>query len=253
MTGWEDLSQQMLLEDGASSSLWSDFTAWSGLSNEEIEDTRIKNLLANLNTDDIAKPEEYGNPSWASRAYNNVQNVVSTGAVAAQALKQNVEKEVMRQVIPMVKSVALMMLAFILPFLLVTGMYSLGSIVTLSVIFFSLYFIHALLAVANWVDHFLITAVAQGYSWTDYILSPVDIGQGRLLLGILTGSLYVIAPMLWFYGLVFVGVSAGRSANSLVSGMGGGAGAATGAANQQGKLAEQGTKSYAKSRIGGKK
>ena len=237
---WSNLSQDMLLEDGASSSMWADFGAWSGLSNENIEDTRIKNLLNNLSTDDIAEPQQYGNPGWATRYYNNVQNLLATGAVASQALKQNAEKEIMRQVIPMVKSVAVLMLTFVLPFLLVVGMYKIGSIVTLSVVFFSMYFIHALLAVANWVDHFLLTAIAQGYSWIDFVLDPIALGQGRLLIGIVTGSLYIVAPMIWFYGLVFVGVSAGRSANSFVSGMGGGSAAGAGSANLGGGYAKKG-------------
>lgn len=244
---WTSLSQKMLLEDGASSSRWADFRAWSGLSDEAIEDTRIKNLLANLNTNDIARPNEYGNPGWFSRAFNSAQNLLSTGTVAAQAFQQNAEKEILRQVIPMVKSVALLILAFVLPFLLVTSLYSIGGVITLTIVFFSLYFIHALLAVANWVDHFLISAVAQGYSWTDYLLSPVDIGQGRLLLGIITGSLYVAAPTIWFYGLVIVGSAAGSGANKLVNGSGGGGAAATGAASQQSKYVEQGVRSQSKS------
>ncbi|MEE9493620.1 MAG: conjugal transfer protein TraG N-terminal domain-containing protein, partial [Gammaproteobacteria bacterium] len=84
---------------------------------------------------------------------------------AAQAIPgQLAAGEMLKEGAPIFLSLILMGFVSILPFLMVFSLYSLSSLMTLTMVFFGLNMFYLMWGIAFWVDNHLTTALSQGYS-----------------------------------------------------------------------------------------
>ncbi len=138
-----------------------------------------------------------------------------------------------RQVASMVQSMVLLVFTVVLPILLAMGSYSLSTLMTLSLLQFSIIFLFSL---AAWLDNFLLSGLWSGADKNANVLidtlMPNTSGVGTQVLAItwVTWLLYTLAPLAFTYFLGAVGVKAGAS----VAGMIGNSGNAVGQEGSKG-------------------
>ena len=112
----------------------------------------------------------------------------------------------------------------ILPFLMVFSLYSLSSLMTLTMVFFGLNMFYLMWGIAFWVDNHLTTALSQGYSLGAGIFTAATNPTQTVIIMWVQRFMYLILPMFWMTSLGWVGFKgihmAGDGSRSLGEGSG---------------------------------
>ena len=149
-----------------------------------------------------------------------VDDVLSMGAAGLGMVLQgpgNVAAGVaVREGMPIFLALLLMAFVAALPFLMVISRYDVSVLVTLTLVFFGLQFLHVLWGMAFWADNHLHEALTG--SATAPRANPI---QGLVALWV-QRFLYIVFPMLWLVAIGWVGVKADAAMSGL-SGMSDGA------------------------------
>ena len=145
-----------------------------------------------------------------------------------------VEVEMVRQVAPMIQSIVLLVFTVGLPIFLSLGSYSLSTLMSLSILQFSIIFWGFLFALASWLDNFMLSGLWSGADKNASVLIdtvlPSSNGLGTQLLAItwVTWAVYTLAPLVFTYCLGVVGMRAGAAVAQAINDGGNMAGNAAG-------------------------
>lgn len=134
--------------------------------------------------------------------------------------------DVVRQAVPMVMALLKMALVICIPLLLVVGTYDLKTLVTVSVVQFSFFFVDFWFQLARWVDSTILDALyGWGWGWNrphsnfDPVMG-LNNAFGDLLLNFVMGTMFIVLPTFWVAALGWAGIHAGGSLQGLINGTG---------------------------------
>ncbi len=263
---WTQLESDIYEADSVNNSVWQNIQAnvssFTGLGVQQLREARVRNLINNLNATSITTEYNYGQGQGGAigalgSLWGAVEDMAGTVAIGGEAISRSGMINVMKQAVPIMLAIITMVLYFMMPAALIFTTYSIGAVVALSFAVFSLVFTHALMAVASWLDYYLIVSLFDDFSLLSWLSSDAHLlgtTQKRWLINIIVGGLYVGMPMIWLYVMGIAGIGAGRATGFLLghasgagmgaggSGMGAGgagarsAGAASAAASRAGSL-----------------
>ncbi|MDO3387982.1 conjugal transfer protein TraG N-terminal domain-containing protein [Gilvimarinus sp. SDUM040013] len=151
--------------------------------------------------------------SWGDVASDAAQRGVAVVADASSLGDRS--KALMTQTAaPMLRAILLMVITFLIPILLIASGYSVGAVVTLMLIKFSVYFWAFLFAVAAWIDNYLLSAWSGvvGGDLSRWILVSSNGGKMDMAvsaLNFITRWIHILLPIIFTSLMGAVGAKAG--------------------------------------------
>lgn len=199
----------------------------------------VQNSRANISgyTNDLSvsyapKHNFNGTQNIASTTGDLIMEGLSTAAASvgmvASAPSNLAGGVVMREGVSIFVSIILMMFVVVLPFLMLFSLYKVSTLLTLTLVFFSLHFFYFLWAVAFWVDNSLIAAIMSSPNGSGIFTAVANPVQTSIIVWS-QRILYVAFPVIWMSSLTWVGI---RAANALSNSM----------SNMTGEMAASGEK-----------
>ena len=172
-------------------------------------------------------------PSWSNNdlvAYNTgtsglISNaeqfvkggLVGGGVIVASALF-SVTMTAVLQGLPMVQAVLLLGMYALLPMLVVLSRYSISMMMTGAMAIFTVKFWSVLWYLALWVDQNLILSMYPDVNvFFQIFANPGEHDSKRMLLNMITASLYLGLPLLWSGMMAWAGIRVGRTIDSTAS------------------------------------
>ena len=237
---WGAIENKLLDLDQANDSTWQNlkdkFASLKGTSDDKIRQGRVKRILNNYAATQVSSEHSSGDDSLIERGWGLVEDVIATTEVTKTSIAQESYLNIVKQAAPMIVAILQMFAVIMLPWAMLFTAYRLSAIISLSFVLFSLTFVHALLAIAGWLDHYLTTSLFDGFSMLSWLQGDdahvFGNAQKRLLLNIILIFAYAGVPMLWMVVMGIAGVGAARSTGVATSGAArstAGVGAAAGA------------------------
>ncbi len=212
-----------------------------GLGTTQAEDLIVRGLTANEETL-VEAAQDGSNAAFLSGGPGNL-----AGAVGAKIEQITLIPKVilLKQAAPIVQALLLMLLYTTLPFILLFSAYSIGTVITVSIILFAVKFLSVFWTIATWLDTNLQKAILIGQGradvasrFRDFILKDGLLDTvNKDILDLSLAILYVVVPLFWVFALGLAGLRAGRGISDFISGTSGpvgnagekGGGAAAGA------------------------
>ncbi len=153
---------------------------------------------------------------------NTAENLVKSGLAAGGVLTASalfsVTMTAILQALPMVQAVLLLGIYALLPMIVVLSRYSISMIVIGAMAIFTVKFWSVLWYLALWVDQNLIMSMYPDVNIFLQIFSnPGEHDIKRMLLNMITTSLYLGLPLLWSGMMAWAGVNIGRSITAATS------------------------------------
>lgn len=143
--------------------------------------------------------------------------LAAAGLVTASALF-SVTMTVVLQSLPMVQAIMLLGTYALLPLVVVLSRYSITMLVVAGMAIFTIKFWTVLWYLAMWVDQNLILSMYPDISiFLQLFANPGEHDAKRMLLNMITTSLYLGLPLLWSGMMAWAGVKVGRSLEAATS------------------------------------
>jgi hypothetical protein len=166
-------------------------------------ETWSNNDLAGYNT---------GTSGLTGYAEQAIKGGLATGGIITASALFSVTMMAILHGLPMVQAVLLLGIYALLPLLVVLSRYSLSVLVTGALAVFTVKFWSVLWYLALWVDQNLILSMYPDVSiFLQIFANPGEHDAKRLLLNMITTSLYLGLPLLWSAMMGWAGVHVGRS------------------------------------------
>ncbi|WP_418648285.1 conjugal transfer protein TraG N-terminal domain-containing protein [Thauera butanivorans] len=202
------------------------FGQWAGfLSQERVNDSVIRAIASprqqKLNQGTVYT--DYGGQIEMTLP-NVVTRAASDAGLALGALAYFPAMDAVRQALPMVLSLLKMALVICIPLVLVIGTYDLKTVVTVSVVQFSLFFVEFWFQLARWIDSTILDALyGWGWGWnrphTNFdSLIGLNNTFGDMLLNFVMATMFIALPAFWVAALSWVGVRTGGLLQGLSDG-----------------------------------
>jgi hypothetical protein len=236
------LKDKALPEDSEDSagSWWSFWSEDKFATTDDADNALIKTAL-NAESTDIELELTNGSTDYggslgagADQTFRGMRSLIGSAGLLISGATKAVEVEMVRQVAPMVQSMVLLIFTVVLPILMAMGTYSLSTLMTLSLLQFSIIFWSFLFSLATWLDNFLLSGLWSGADKNVNVLidtlMPNTSGIGTQVLAItwVTWLLYTLAPLTFSYLLTAVGIRAGNTLGQSIADGGNSSGAAAG-------------------------
>ena len=224
---WEDgaigLRQKLIDEADATSAGFSGLVVAvaPALAGEQQNDAVARTVLTN------------SPPSWSSNdlvANNNgstgllgtaeqiVKGGLAAGGVLTASALFSVTITAVLQALPMVQALLLLGIYALLPMIVVLSRYSISMMVIGALAIFTVKFWSVLWYLAMWVDQNLIQSMYPDVNiFLQIFANPGEHDTKRMLLNMITTSLYLGLPLLWSGMMGWVGVQVGRSISNAVA------------------------------------
>lgn len=146
---------------------------------------------------------------------------LATGGVITASALFSVTMTAVLLALPMVQAIMLLGVYALLPLVVVLSRYSLSMMVVGAMAIFTIKFWSVLWYLALWVDQNLILSMYPDTSvFLQLFANPAEHDTKRLLLNMITTSLYIGLPLLWSGMMAWAGISIGRSIDSASSPLG---------------------------------
>ena len=221
---WENaaigLREKLITEADATSTGFSGLVVAvaPALASEQQSDAVVKTVLSN------APPSWSNNDLTAHNAsssglINAAGNILkggltTAGVVSASALF-SVTMTAVLQALPMVQAVMLLGIYALLPMVVVLSRYSIAMMVVGAMAIFTVKFWSVLWYLAMWVDQNLILSMYPDVNvFLQMFANPGEHDAKRMLLNMITTSLYLGLPLLWSGMMAWAGINVGRSIDS---------------------------------------
>ena len=177
-------------------------------------------------------PRDSGFDDLTSKAVAYTADITSIGDRSKALMTQTAA--------PMLRAILLMVITFLIPIMLIASGYSVGAVVTIMLVKFSVYFWTFLFAIASWLDNYLLTAWGGvvGGDLSKSIVLFTDGGEMNMAvsaLNFITRWLHILLPVMFTSLMGAVGVQGGSLAKSTISEGSASAGHAAGAVPGIGK------------------
>ncbi|KHN52897.1 membrane protein [Dickeya fangzhongdai] len=210
-------------------SLLNRIAGWAGfISRSEVDDSVVRAIAAprqqKLNRGAVYT--DYGGqiektlPNIVTRAAGDVGMTIG-GLAYFPAM------DVVRQALPMAMSLLKMALIISMPLLLTLATYDIRAFITLSCVFFALYFVDFWFELARWIDSTILDALyGWGWGWNrphsnfDPFMG-LNNTTGDMLLNFVVASMFILLPTFWVTALGWIGVRAGGALQGLNDGSAG--------------------------------
>lgn len=202
---------------------------WAGfLSRTEVDDSVVRAIAAprqqKMNQGSVYA--DYG-----GQVDKTVPNIVTRAAgdagLAVGSLAYFPAMDAVRQALPMIVSLLKMALIICGPLLLTLATYDLKALITVSCVFFALYFVEFWFELARWIDSTILDAL-YGWGWgynrphaNFDILMGLNNTFGDMLLNFVMSTMFIVLPTFWVTALGWVGVRAGGALQGLSDGSAG--------------------------------
>jgi len=222
---WEEgtigLRQKLIAEADATSAGLSGLVVAiaPALASEQQNDAVAKTILANAppswSSNDLVA-NNAGSTGWLSTAENFVKGGLAAGGVVTTSAMFSVTMTAILQALPMVQAVLLLGIYALLPLVVVLSRYSIAMMVTGAMAIFTVKFWSVLWYLAMWVDQNLIRSMYPDVNvFLQIFANPGEHDIKRMLLNMITTSLYLGLPLLWSGMMAWTGIHIGRSINSV--------------------------------------
>jgi len=224
---WEDgamgLREKMINEADATSAGFSSLVVAvaPALATEKQNDAVARTVLTNApprwsNNDLIANNS--GSTGLLSTAENFVKGGLAAGGVLTASALFSVTMTAVLQALPMVQAVLLLGIYALLPMIVVLSRYSISVMVVGAMAIFTVKFWSVLWYLAMWVDQNLILSMYPDVNiFLQIFANPGEHDTKRMLLNMITTSLYLGLPLLWSGMMAWAGVNIGRSITAATS------------------------------------
>ncbi|MEW8660684.1 MAG: conjugal transfer protein TraG N-terminal domain-containing protein [Candidatus Thiodiazotropha endolucinida] len=222
---WEDASaglrEKLINEADATSAGFSGLVVAiaPALASEQQNDAVAKTVLANAppswsNNDLVA--HNSGSTGLLSTVENVAKGGLASGGVVAASALFSVTMTAVLQALPMVQAVLLLGIYALLPMIVVLSRYSISMMVIGAMAIFTVKFWSVLWYLALWVDQNLILSMYPDVNvFLQMFANPGEHDIKRMLLNMITTSLYLGLPLLWSGMMAWTGLHIGRSINSV--------------------------------------
>ena len=152
------------------------------------------------------------NTGWLATAENLVKGGLATGGVITASAFFSVTMTVALQALPMVQALLLLGIYALLPMIVVLSRYALSMMVVGAMAIFTVKFWSVLWYLALWVDQNLIRSMYPDVNvFLQIFANPGEHDAKRMLLNMITTSLYLGLPLLWSGMMAWAGMNVGRS------------------------------------------
>ncbi len=221
---WEDgaigLREKLINEADATSAGFSALvvTVAPALASEQQNDAVARTVLTNSppswsNNDLVAYNS--GSTGLLSTAENLVKGGLAAGGVLTASALFSVTMTAILQALPMMQAVLLLGMYALLPMVVVLSRYSISMMVIGAMAIFTVKFWSVLWYLALWVDQNLILSMYPDVNiFLQIFANPGEHDMKRMLLNMITTSLYLGLPLLWSGMMAWAGVQVGRSINN---------------------------------------
>ncbi len=218
---WEDgaigLRKQLIDEADATSAGFSSLVVAvaPALAGEQQSDAVVRTVLTNSpptwsNNDLVAN--NTGTTGLLSTAEKIAKGGLASGGVLMASALFSVTMTAVLQALPMVQAVMLLGMYALLPMVVVLSRYSISMMVVGAMAIFTVKFWSVLWYLAMWVDQNLIQSMYPDVnSFLRIFANPGEHDTKRMLLNMITTSLYLGLPLLWSGMMAWAGVNVGRS------------------------------------------
>jgi hypothetical protein len=224
---WEDssigLREKLIIEADATSAGFSGLVVAvaPALANEQQNDAVARTVLTNSpptwsNNDLVA------HNSGSTGLLNTVENIakggLASGGVLAASALFSVTMTAVLQALPMVQAVLLLGIYALLPMVVVLSRYSISMMVVGAMAIFTIKFWSVLWYLALWVDQNLIASMYPNVNiFLQIFANPGEHDMKRMLLNMITTSLYLGLPLLWSGMMAWAGVKVGMAISNAVA------------------------------------
>jgi hypothetical protein len=224
---WEDssigLQEKLINEADATSAGFSGLVVAvaPALASEQQNDAVAKTVLTNSppswsNNDLVA--HNTGSTGLLSTVENIAKGGLASGGVLAASALFSVTMTAVLQALPMVQAVLLLGIYALLPMVVVLSRYSISMMVVGAMAIFTIKFWSVLWYLALWVDQNLIISMYPDVNvFLQIFANPGEHDIKRLLLNMITTSLYLGLPLLWSGMMAWAGIKIGRAIESATS------------------------------------
>jgi len=224
---WEDpamgLRTKLITEADATSAGFSGLVVAvaPALASEQQNDAVAKTVLTNApptwsNNDLVA--HNTGSTGWLSTAENAVKGGLAAGGVLTASALFSVTMTAILQALPMVQAILLLGMYALLPMVVVLSRYSIAMMVIGAMAIFTVKFWSVLWYLALWVDQNLIQSMYPDVNtFLQIFANPGEHDTKRMLLNMITTSLYLGLPLLWSGMMAWAGMNIGRTIESAAS------------------------------------
>ncbi|WP_066267399.1 conjugal transfer protein TraG N-terminal domain-containing protein [Hydrogenophaga palleronii] len=201
---------------------------WAGfLSRAQVDDSVIR-AIASPRQQKLNQGAVYSD--YGGQIDKTLPNIVTRAAgdvgLAVGSLGFFPAMDVVRQALPMVLSLLKMALVICIPLVLVVGTYDLKTVVTVSVVQFSLFFVDFWFQLARWIDSTILDALyGWGWGWNrphsnfDPVMG-LNNAFGDMLLNFVMGAMFIVLPTFWIMSLAWAGIRAGNVLQGLAGATG---------------------------------
>ncbi len=224
---WEDgaqgLREKLINEADATSAGFSGLVVAVApiLASEQQEDAVVRTVLNNAPPSWSSNELVAGNTAstgWLATAENIVKGGLATGGVITASALFSVTMTAVLQALPMVQALMLLGVYALLPMIVVLSRYSLSMMVVGAMAIFTIKFWSVLWYLAMWVDQNLIQSMYPDVNvFLQIFANPGEHDAKRMLLNMITTSLYLGLPLLWSGMMAWAGVKVGRSIDAATS------------------------------------
>lgn len=184
-----------------------------GLASEQQNDAVARVVLSNApavwsNNDLVA--HNTATSGWLATEEHFIKGGLATGGIVAASALFSVMMTAILMGLPMVQALLLLGIYALLPMVVVLSRYSISMMVTGAMTIFTVKFWSVLWYLAMWVDQNLITSMYPDVNvFLQIFVNPGEHDSKRMLLNMMTMSLYVGLPLLWSGMMTWVGVRVG--------------------------------------------
>ena len=185
------------------------------LASEKQQDAVAKTVLTNSpptwSNNDLVT-HNTGSTGLLSTVENIVKGGLASGGVVVASALFSVTMTAVLQALPMVQAVLLLGIYALLPIVVVLSRYTLSMMVIGAMAIFTIKFWSVLWYLALWVDQNLILSMYPDVNvFLQIFANPGEHDVKRMLLNMITTSLYLGLPLLWSGMMAWVGIKVGRA------------------------------------------
>lgn len=196
-------------------SLLQRFGRWASvLSQDDVNNSVLRSVVA-PQQQQMTKGQVYADyggqisPTFA----NGVTRTASDMGLSVGSIVQFPAMDKVRQALPMVLSFLKMAMVICLPLVLVFGTYGLKTLMTLTVVYFAMYFVEFWFELARWMDSTIIDTL-YGMNTPHFSLNPLmgmNNAMGDMLVNWVMAAMFIVLPIFWMGALSWAGISAGNA------------------------------------------